>query len=93
SALAKFTHAGNTISARLFFNHAGELTDFVSNDRFFSPDGKTFKSYPWSTPVRNYRELDGRKIPSYADVVWQTPEGEFTYGKFKLSEIEYNLRI
>jgi hypothetical protein len=93
SALDKFTHMGNTISARLSFNQAGELTNFVSNDRFFSPDGKTFKSYPWSTPARNYRELDGRKIPSYADVVWQTPEGEFTYGKFKLSEIEYNLRV
>lgn len=92
SALAKFTHMGNTISARLSFNKVGELTDFVSNDRFFSPDGKTFKSYPWSTPVRDYRELHGRKIPSYADVVWQTPEGDFTYGKFKLSEIEYNLQ-
>ncbi len=93
SARATFTHLGNTISARLSFNQAGELTDFVSNDRFFSPDGKIFKSHPWSTPVRNYRELDGRKIPSSADVIWQTPEGEFTYGKFKLSEIKYNVRI
>lgn len=92
SARAKFTHLGNTISARLSFNQAGELTDFVSNDRFFSPDGKTFKSYPWSTPVRNYRELDGRKVPSYAEVVWHTPEGERTYGKFNLAEIKYNLR-
>ena len=92
SALAKFTHMGNTIRARLSFNQAGELTDFVSNDRFFSPDGKTFKSYPWSTPVRSYRELDGRTIPSYAEVVWHTPEGEFTYGRFTLSEIKYNLR-
>ena len=61
SARAKFTHMGNTISARLSFNQAGELTDFVSNDRFFSSDGKTFKNYPWSTPVRNYREwMDAR---------------------------------
>jgi hypothetical protein len=91
AARARFTHVGNTISARLSFNQAGELTDFVSNDRFLSADGKTFKSYPWSTPVRSYREFGGRKVAGYGEAVWNTPEGEFTYGKFHLAEIEYNL--
>ena len=93
SARATFTHLGNTISARLSFNQAGELTDFVSNDRFFSPDGRTFKNYPWSTPVRSYRVFGGRKIASYGEIVWHTLQGEFTYGKFNLAEVEYNLRI
>jgi hypothetical protein len=92
AARARFTYMGNTISARLSFNQAGELTDFVSDDRFLSADGKTFKSYPWSTPVRSYREFSGRKVAGYGEVVWHTPEGEFTYGKFNLAEIEYNLR-
>ena len=91
AARARFTHMGNTISARLSFNQAGELIDFVSNDRFLSADGKTFKSYPWSTPVRSYREFGGRRVASYGEAVWHTPEGEFTYGKFNLVEIEYNL--
>lgn len=91
AARAWFTHMGNTIRARLSFNQAGELTDFVSNDRFLSADGKTFKSYPWSTPVGSYREFGGRKVASYGETVWHTPEGEFTYGKFNLAKIEYNL--
>ena len=91
AARARFTHMGNTITARLSFNEAGELTDFVSSDRFLSADGKTFQSYPWSTPVRNYREFGGRRVASYGEAVWHTPEGEFTYGKFNLVEIEYNL--
>ena len=49
------------------------------------------QSYPWSTPVRNYRESGGRRVPGYGELVWHTPEGEFTYGKFHLVEIEYNL--
>ena len=91
AARAKFTHMGNTISALLSFNQAGELTDFISNDRFLSADGKTFKSYPWSTPVRNYKDFRGRKVVGYGEAVWHTPEGEFSYGKFNLAEIEYNL--
>jgi hypothetical protein len=91
AARARFTHMGNTITARLTFNQAGELTDFVSDDRFLSADGKTFKSYPWSTPVRSYREFGGRWVPSYGEAVWQTPEGEFTYGRFNLAEIDYSL--
>lgn len=91
AARARFTHMDHTITARLSFNQAGELIDFVSNDRFLSADGKTFKSYPWSTPVRSYRELGGRKVAGYGEAVWHTPEGEFTYGKFNLAEIDYNL--
>ena len=81
---------GNTISARLSFNQAGELIDFVSNDRFLSADGKTFQSYPWSTPVRSYKRVGGRRVASYGEAVWHTPDGEFSYGKFNLAEIEYN---
>jgi hypothetical protein len=90
SVKATFTNQGYTISAVLSFNAAGELVNFVSNDRFLSEDGKTYLSYPWSTPVRNYKEFDGRKVASYGEAVWHTPEGEFPYAKFDLVEIEYN---
>jgi hypothetical protein len=92
AAGARFTHMGNTIRARLYFNQAGELTDFVSNDRLLSADGKTFKSCPWSTPVRSYKLFEGRKVMGYGEAVWHRPEGEFIYGKFNLAEIQYNLR-
>jgi hypothetical protein len=91
AARATFTHQGNTISARLSFNQAGELIDFTSNDRFFSSDGRTFKSYPWSTPAKDYKDVGGRRVVGYGEAVWHTPQGEFTYGKFNLAEIDYNL--
>jgi hypothetical protein len=92
AAKARFSNKGITINARLTFNEAGELTDFISNDRFLSSDGKTFKSYSWSTPVRSYRDLSGRRLVGYAETLWHMPEGEFCYGKFNLVEIEYNPR-
>ena len=90
-ARARFTNEGVTISAALSFNEAGELTDFISNDRFMSADGKAYASHPWSTPVRDYRSVGGRMVPTHAEALWHMPEGEFCYGKFDLAEIEYNL--
>jgi hypothetical protein len=89
-AEAKFTNRGNTITATLSFNDKGEMTDFISNDRYLSADGKSYESYPWSTPVRDYRDYDGRKVAAYGEAVWHMPGGEFTYAKFTLQEIEYN---
>jgi hypothetical protein len=87
---ATFTNRGNTITALLTFNDKGQLIDFISNDRYYSTDGKTYTSYPWSTPVREYRSFGGRNVPAYAEAIWHTPEGEYSYARFNLEEIEYN---
>lgn len=89
---ARFANEGNAIGALLYFNEKGELIDFVSDDRFYSTDGKTFKKYRWSTPVTGYKDVGGRKIVAYGEAVWHTSEGEYSYAKFKLDEIEYNCR-
>lgn len=89
-ARATFTNEGVSIGARLSFNQAGQLIDFVSSDRLMSTDGKVYASHPWSTPVRDYRDFGGRMLPTHADVLWHLPEGEFCYGRFDLVEVEYN---
>jgi hypothetical protein len=90
---AKFTNDNITISALLKFNDKGELIDFISEDRYFCEDGKTYLSYPWSTPIRNYIDMNGRKVPSYGEAIWHTPDGEFCYAKFNLKNIEYNCTV
>ena len=50
------------------------------------------KEDPWSTPVREYKDFGGRRLPSYGEAVWHTPEGEFRYGQFTTVEIAYNLK-
>jgi hypothetical protein len=89
-AKATFTNKGFAISALLYFNERGELVDFSSDDRFMSTDGITYKNYRWTTPMSNYREFDGRRIATQAELVWHTPQGKYVYGKFELAEIEYN---
>jgi hypothetical protein len=87
---ARFTHNGITISAMLYFAESGKLTGFVSDDRYLSADGKTYARYQWSTPVKKYRDFDGRKVPVSCEASWKMPEGDFTYVRFTLDGIEYN---
>jgi hypothetical protein len=91
SVRASFNNAGIRISARLAFNASGELANFMSDDRFLSKDGKTYESLPWSTPMGEYQEFDGRKVPASGETTWHYPDHQYCYGKFWLKEIEFNI--
>lgn len=89
---ATFTNDELSVIADLFFKENGELINFKSNDKYESTDGKTYHKFPWSTPIMEYKEINGLKIPSFAPTIFHKPEGDFCYGEFKLKEIEYNCR-
>jgi hypothetical protein len=90
---AKFTNGSITISATLFFNEDGEMVNFISNDRFETSDGKTYKNYPWLTPVTGYININGYRLPSGAKLIYKHPEEDFCYGEFNLVNIEYNCEV
>ena len=85
---AVFINQGISISATLYFNTAGQLINFISNDRMAIAD---HKKIPFSTPVHQYRPIRGFNLMSDADAVWDYPDGKFVYGKFRLKDIRYNL--
>ena len=89
SAKATYTNGENKITAILYFNELGQLVNFTSDDRYAIGD---MKRYRFSTPVKNYTQINGIKIWNYGDAVWHYPDGEFVYGKFNLKRIEYNVR-
>ena len=89
---AKFTNGNITISATLFFNEEGEIVNFLSNDRFETTDGKTYKNYPWLTPVTGYTNVNGYRLPSSAKLIYKHPDEDLCYGEFKLISIEYNCK-
>ena len=61
SATVTFTNGPHVVTATLVFNERDELVDFWSDDRPDSGTG-TFVPMRWSTPVSEYRDLDGRHI-------------------------------
>ena len=87
---ATFSNAGFTVAATLTFNDVGDLVGFVSTDRW-QLDGTTVKNVPWSTPISTYAEVNGIRIGTRGDANWIAPSGEWTYGRFTIREIAYNV--
>ena len=91
SARGRYTVGSNTISAVLLFNEAGELVNFVSDDRLaVSSDGKELTRQRWSTPVRDYRDFGPLRAFTRGEGRWHPPTGEFAYFEGELIDLEVN---
>lgn len=87
-----FTNSGHTIRAVLYFDDAGALVNFTSDDRpALAPDGRTLLPQRWSTPLTGYRAYGAFRLASHGDVRYAPTSGQFTYGEFELQEISYNV--
>ena len=87
SVKAIFTNNGITISADLFFNKTGELVNFKSSDRYNTNAGKKL---PWSTPLKNYRRINGYNLAGYAETLYTFPDKTLCYGVFETKTVRYN---
>lgn len=87
---AKFSNGRISVSALLYFNKNGELRNFRSEDRY-DTDGIRYDNYPWKTPVEDYRLKNGYMLPSREKLIYEKPEGDFTYGELEYKKVEYNL--
>lgn len=86
---AAFSNHGIYIQAQLIFSDNGELISFISNDRYDSNAGKKL---PWATPLKNYININGRLLPSYAETIYTYPGKDLCYGKFDVISVEYNVK-
>lgn len=89
---AVFTSNNISVSAWLYFNDAGELVNFISNDRYAAGDNNTFQQLPWATPLKDYKTLNGHRLSGYAETIYTYPEGDLCYGQFALTDVEYNCK-
>lgn len=87
---AQFAHAGRVIRAELSFAESGELTDFVSDDRY-QISGTTLKRMRWSTPVTGYRSFAAAYLPSGGEGRWHESGGDYAYIELTIDEVEYNV--
>ena len=89
----------NATTARLLFNANGRsiqfLVSFNAMDEMaemetsrFMGDGKT---ETWVTKMTNYQELNGIKIPMRAEALWRLADGDFSYARFHVKTIQYNV--
>lgn len=89
TAAVAFANGPHRVAATLHFDGEDRLVDFTSDDRPALRDGKLVPAR-WSTPIEAYREVGGLRLPTRGAAVYRYPEGDFTYGRFRLEAIAYD---
>jgi hypothetical protein len=87
-----FTRGPHRVSATLEFNDAGELVNFISDDRGALQKEGSLRLLRWSTPMREYREFEGRRVATRGEAIFHYPEGDFVYGRFVLKRLRFDIR-
>lgn len=89
SARVTLTDGGKSVSATMYFDEEGKVTDFVAK-RYRTVEGG-YDLETWSAPVYEYGELAGLKLPLRGGAVWKLPEGDLKYADITITHLEYNI--
>ena len=87
SARVTLTDHGRTVTATMFFDQQGRLTDFVAK-RYRTADSRDPDT--WSTPVTAYGEFEGLRLPASGKAIYKLPGGDLEYINVTLAELHYD---
>ncbi len=88
---AEFVNAGYTVHARLCFDTTGQLTNFISDDRYQMTKETGMRRLPWSTPITDYRRFGTIRLASRGEGRWHEPGGAYAYIQLTIDDVEYNV--
>ena len=85
SAKVTLTDVGQHVTATMYFDAEGRLTDFVAPRSY----GEGLET--WSVPVIEYGEFGGFNLPARCKAIWKLSEGDFEYIDVVITDLEYNV--
>jgi len=88
SSSARLTFEYNDLSVYYIvtFNENDEIVR-METERYMEDKGLK----PWTGKVNEYRRINGVRVPTVIEASWNLEEGEYTYGRFKIQTIEYEI--
>jgi hypothetical protein len=86
SAKLNFKYLTISFSYMLNFNELGEITQ-MQTQRFMTEKSRE----TWLIKLSDYEELNGIIVPKYGEVIWRLEKGDYSYAKFKVQKIEYDI--
>jgi len=89
SVRVSLTHAGQTASGTIFVDDEGRVTRFEA-DRYYPGEGGKPSVERWSTPVDEYGEFNGLRIPVRVRAVWNLPGGDLEYIRITVTQLLYD---
>lgn len=90
SASATLVQNGLPVTATLECDDEGKPKRLRA-ERYFATDSEHSKLLPWSGRYLECGEFGGFRVRSYVEVSWQLPEGEFSYARFRVTDVRYTV--
>lgn len=83
------TYKGTTGSALFYFNEKGDFIKF-SAMRYVGSE-KDSKQKEWIITLNEHKVNSGIKIPVKGEATWKLDDGDFTWYKLEIFDVEYNI--
>ena len=81
-----FTYNGLSLPFTITINEAGEITQMETKRYMAENNLET-----WVINVSDYKRMNGINIPSRFEVRWRLEKGDFSYARFHIQQLIYNL--
>jgi hypothetical protein len=78
-----------SVKATMYFDDEGKLTNFTAS-RHRDMGNNKFDLESWSTPIKEYGEFEGLKLPIKGSAVWNLKEGDLEYIDLTITDLKYN---
>jgi hypothetical protein len=89
SARVTLTDHGRSVEGVLHVDEEGRVTDFVAQRNRMV--GGRFELATWSTPMTEYGEFGGLKLPMRVKAIWKLLDGDLPYFDIAITELEYDV--
>lgn len=81
-----FTFDKKELNYLVTFNQNGEIVSFQTK-RYMNEDSLEI----WEGKVSSYKRINGMLIPTMIEAVYKLKTGDYSYAKFNLKNIEYDI--
>ncbi|MEJ5262891.1 MAG: DUF6544 family protein [Ignavibacterium sp.] len=88
TAKATMTYKGTSGSALFYFNDKGDFVKFSAMRYMGTEDNAQLKE--WIITFNEYSVYGGIKIPVKGEATWKLDNGDFTWYKLEVYDVEYN---
>ncbi len=86
TAKLTFNYQGLFLSYTVTFNEIGEITQMETKRYMDKENLET-----WIGKMSDYQEIKGVRVPIVIEALWRLEKGDFSYARFKVKKIEYDI--
>lgn len=89
SAKATLTDGSTTVSMVVHFDVDGLISSISTSSRYYGDVNGAHQFAPWQGRFQFYEKVNGIRIPTEGEAVWDLPAGPLPYWSGRITEIGY----